>query len=683
MKLDESVRSLPKVGPKREDIFLQLDITTLRDLIQVFPKKYYDRCRRGSLSDLTEEGFTCEVIVKKRGTFRTIRKNVSLFILPVEERGEDGNITQAEMIWFNQPWLKNQFEVDTSYYFFGKVIKKNRIVQMINPQFVKVGDEGDFFSIVPEYKKIKGIAPKTLTHYMEVILDQMDTKDDLMPKELLAQFELMDLKSTYRAIHFPKSMEEVYQGKRRIKIQEALKINLGILEGSGSHHRTRIYIRNFNQIKRFEANLPFELTEGQIGVLGDIINDFKSEKIMNRLVLGDVGSGKTIIAIICAYLLGLSGYQTAYMAPTEILAQQHAKSFTHYLQPYGLEVVLLTGGMKIAQRREALEKIASGQGRVIIGTHALIQKQMDYYNLGLVITDEQHRFGVKQRGQLSLKGNRPHALVMSATPIPRTLSLVLYGDLQLSVIGTMPKGRKKVKTYFYGEKAISKILGFMEKEMEKGYQALVVCPFIEESSGMEGVKDIISVYGEIAPYFEGRYKSSMLHGRMSDSEKKQVVEDYNSNQTQLLIATSIIEVGIDVPTISVIVILSAERFGLSQLHQLRGRVGRGDQQAYCFLVSNARSEKTLERMKVIVNQNNGQMIAEEDYRLRGPGDYFGLRQHGFPAFSALEPYEDLELIQETRKVAEAMMMSGKESDIRLRMQLIGEFYSKITEVTMN
>ncbi len=421
--------------------------------------------------------------------------------------------------------------------------------------------------------------------------------------------------------------------------------------------------------------------------MGDIIGDFRAGKTMNRLVQGDVGSGKTIIAVACAYLMALAGYQTAYMAPTEILAAQHARNFEAYLKPYGIEVVLMTGSMKTAPRKEALKKVATGDAQVVIGTHALIQAGVDYYNLGMVITDEQHRFGVKQRGQLEMKGHTPHTLVMSATPIPRTLALVFYGDLDISTIDVLPSGRKKIKTYFYGEKAMPKILDFMEREMDKGYQAFVVCPFIEESEEMEEVRDIQSVYESVAAHYKGRHRVGYLHGKRSEDEKKAIIAAFNAKEIDLLVATSIIEVGIDVPDVSVMTILSADRFGLSQLHQLlyqlRGRVGRGSQQAYCFLVSNARGEKTLERMKVIVNHHNGRIIAEEDYRLRGPGDYFGFRQHGFPTFSALDPYEDADLIGDTRQVAQRIMASGEAAMMRYRARVIQSFYASVSEITMN
>ena len=404
---------------------------------------------------------------------------------------------------------------------------------------------------------------------------------------------------------------------------------------------------------------------------------------MNRLVQGDVGSGKTIIAVACAYLMALNGYQTAYMAPTEILAGQHVANFRQYLEPYGICVELLTGSQKTKERNAVTKTIASGEAQVIIGTHALIQDSVDYYNLGLVITDEQHRFGVKQRGKLGLKGEMPHTLVMSATPIPRTLALILYGDLDVSYIDELPKGRKKIKTYFYNEKSYPKILSFMANEMDKGRQAFVICPFIEESEEMSEVKDIQSVFAEVKQFYGSRYRIACLYSRMSGEDKKQIIDAFNRCEIDLLVATSIIEVGIDVPNVSVITILSADRFGLSQLHQLRGRVGRGMHQSYCFLVSNSRNDQTIERMRVIVNNHSGKKIADEDYRLRGPGDYFGMKQHGFPEFKALNPYEDFDLISETKKVAKEIYHSGDKETMAYRARIIETFYKNLSEISMN
>ena len=682
MQLTDGVNTLAGIGPKKSDALAAAGIFTIGDLLWDFPRKYEDRNLRGSLSEPSEEAVTVEAIVAKQGTVVRTRKGLSLFVLPVEEITTEGRVIRGEAVWFNQPWLANAFQMDTAYYFYGKVAVKNNRRQIMSPQFAVVGGKDDFFALKPIYGAIEGITSERRSKLIAGVLDSDVEIGDEMPKSLLEQYDLLPISAVLEKSHRPADRADLTAAKRRLKFEEALKINLGILNNRPENRPTRFHIHNFNQLKPFEASLPFALTPGQLSVLSDIISDLKSDRVMNRLVLGDVGSGKTIIAVACSYLFALAGYQSAYMAPTEILAEQHYENFKKFLEPFGIEVVLLTGHLKTAERNGVLEKIASGSARVMIGTHALISEGVDYYNLCLVITDEQHRFGVRQRGKLGLKGERPHTLVMSATPIPRTLALVLYGDLDLSVIDGMPAGRKKIKTYFYGTKALSKIYDFTEKELAKGYQAFVVCPFIEASEEMSEVRDTERVFEEVKNYFAGRYQVGCLHGKMSETEKNAVIDAYTKKEIQILVATSIIEVGIDVPDVSVMIIMSADRFGLSQLHQLRGRAGRGDQQAYCFLVSDLRNDKTIERMKVIVNHNNGLDIAEADYQLRGPGDYFGFRQHGFPDLKALDPYADSDLIAETRQLAETIMNSHKADMITYRAKVLTEFYRAV-EISLN
>jgi ATP-dependent DNA helicase RecG len=378
-----------------------------------------------------------------------------------------------------------------------------------------------------------------------------------------------------------------------------------------------------------------------------------------------------------------NGYQTAYMAPTEILAQQHGRSFSDLLKNTGITVEVVTGGLKAKEKRAILERVAKGQVSVIIGTHALIQQSVDYYNLGLVITDEQHRFGVKQRSQLSSKGNQPHTMVMSATPIPRTLALILYGDLTVSYIDELPKGRKPIKTYCYNEASLYKILGFVQEQMSKGRQTFVICPFIEASEELEEVRDTESVYLELLQKIEPGFRMACLHGRLKSEDKESIIAAFNQGEIDCLVATSIIEVGIDVPNVSTMVILSAERFGLSQLHQLRGRVGRGNHQSFCFLVTNSKSEDTLARMKVIVNNRNGRKIADEDFKLRGPGDYFGFKQHGLPKLGLLNPTEELALIKRTKEIAEVIFESHNREMMTFRDDVLKSFYIDIADISFN
>lgn len=682
MKTTDPVRNLEGVGPKREAALIRHNVCTVNDLLGTLPVAYQDRRQRGTLQSESDMPVTTEAEVVKKGTILRMSRKLSLFVLPVEEINDEGHVIRGEAIWFNQPWLQTAFEIDRAYLFYGKIRQKGRKMQILNPQFAPADHCEQFFKITPVYPKLEGIPPESLRKLIVRVLNEDLDVNDAMPASLIEKFGLLSMREVYQNLHCPENREGIESAKERLKFEEALKINLGILQNRNPDRNAAVRIHHFSQLKRFEAGLPFALTTGQISVLEDIVKDLKENKMINRLILGDVGSGKTVIAMACAFLFALGGYQSAYMAPTEILAEQHAENFRKILSPYGIDVALLTGSMKGKEKKDILDKISRGDIQVIIGTHALIQNTVDYYQLGLVITDEQHRFGVKQRGRLSLKGRQPHTIVMSATPIPRTLSLVFYGDLDVSVINVMPKGRKKIKTFFYGEKYLPKIYDFMLKEIEKGYQAMVVCPFIDLSEEMDEVRDVGRVYDEMSAYFTGRCKAASLHSKMSADEKQAVISDFYEKKTDVLVSTSIVEVGIDVRDVSVMVIMSADRFGLSQLHQLRGRAGRGNQQAYCFLVSNARGERTIERMKVIVNHHNGQEIAEEDYRLRGPGDYFGCRQHGFPDLKALDPYQDMALIKETRHVAEEILSSKKADMMNYRSKVLETFINE-TEISMN
>jgi len=548
---------------------------------------------------------------------------------------------------------------------------------------VIASNPGKFFELTPVYRKIQGIPSSVIPK----ILSQLFAGDleipDSMPEEIRLSEKLLDMKSALKGIHFPQKAEDVIRGTERLKFNEALKINMGIIASARDKSYSDIEINLFSGLKAFISSLPYDLTNSQESVIGDMVADLKSGQVMNRLVQGDVGSGKTVIAVIAACLMAQNGYQTAYMAPTEILAQQHGRSFRELLRNTGITVEVVTGSLKAKEKREILDRVAKGAVSVIIGTHALIQQAVDYYNLGLVITDEQHRFGVKQRSQLSLKGKKPHTMVMSATPIPRTLALILYGDLSVSYIDELPKGRKPIKTYCYNEASLHKILGFIQAEMSKGRQTFVICPFIEASEELEAVRDTESVYLEVQQKIESKYRLGCLHGRLKSDDKESIIKAFNQGEIDCLVATSIIEVGIDVPNVSTVVILSAERFGLSQLHQLRGRVGRGSHQSFCFLVTNSKSEETIARMKVIVNNRNGRKIADEDFKLRGPGDYFGFKQHGLPKLGLLNPSEELALIKRTKEIAAIIFESNNLEMMTFRNDVLKSFYIDIADISFN
>lgn len=679
MKWEDSLERIKGIGPKRREALEQAGIETVGKLVSYYPKKYIDRSVFGKSEEIFEnQEISLKATVLDKGRVQRVRGNLSLFTVPLQ--WEEKKISA---VFFNQPYLKGTFQENQDYYFYGKVKKAYGGTKIINPQFVIASNPGNFFELTPVYRNIQGIPgsviPKTLS---QIFAGELEVQD-LMPEAIRFSEKLLDLRSALKVIHFPQKPEDVMQGMKRLKFDEALKINMGIVASAREKRYSDIEINGFSGLKSFISSLPYDLTTSQQLVIDDILADLKTGQVMNRLVQGDVGSGKTVIAVISACLMAQNGYQTAYMAPTEILAQQHGRSFSELLENTGITVAVVTGSLKAKEKREILERVAQGQVSVIIGTHALIQTSVDYYNLGLVITDEQHRFGVKQRSQLSSKGNQPHTMVMSATPIPRTLALILYGDLSVSYIDELPKGRKPIKTYCYNEASLHKILGFIQEQMSKGRQTFVICPFIEASEELEAVRDTESVYLELQQKIDSKYRMACLHGRLKSPDKESIIQAFNQGKIDCLVATSIIEVGIDVPNVSTMVILSAERFGLSQLHQLRGRVGRGNHQSYCFLVTNSKSEDTLARMKVIVNNRNGRKIADEDFKLRGPGDYFGFKQHGLPKLGLLDPTEELALIKRTKKIAEVIFESQNQEMMTYRDEVLKSFYIDVADISFN
>lgn len=678
MKWEDSLDKVKGVGPKRSEALAKVGIKTVGNLLSYYPQKYIDRSVFGDPEHFFEDQeISLKATVLDTGRVQRIRGNLSIFSVPLLWENK-----KLSAVFFNQPYLKHTFQENQDYYFYGRIKKGYGSIKITNPQFVKASNPGVFFELTPVYRTIQGVPGSFIPKALKEIFCESLEIPESMPEVIRSGENLLDMKSALKAIHFPDKAEDVILGIQRLKFNEALKINMGIMSSAREKRYSEIDINLFTGLEPFVNSLPYELTASQRLVIDDMVADLKNGQVMNRLVQGDVGSGKTVIAVIVACLMAQNGYQTAYMAPTEILAQQHGRSFKELLKNTGVTVAVVTGSLKAKERREILKQVALGQVSVIIGTHALIQQSVAYYNLGLVITDEQHRFGVKQRSQLSSKGNQPHTIVMSATPIPRTLALILYGDLAVSYIDELPKGRKPIKTYCYNEASLHKILGFVQDEMSKGRQSFVICPFIEASEELEAVRDTESVYLELLQEIDPKYRMACLHGRLKSEEKESIIQAFNQGRIDCLVATSIIEVGIDVPNVSTMVILSAERFGLSQLHQLRGRVGRGNHQSYCFLVTNSKSDDTLARMKVIVNNRNGRKIADEDFKLRGPGDYFGFKQHGLPKLGLLNPTEELALIKRTKEIAEVIFESHNQEMMTFKNDVLKSFYIDIADISL-
>lgn len=675
IKNDLSV--LKGIGPKRLNILKENNINNLEDLLNFFPVRYEDKSRISDFKSAENEPVTIKASILRKGSIRYMGPGKSQLYIPiVDDKGNKG-----ELIFFNQPYLINQFKKDDWFYFYGRVTKTHNKFQMFAPKFSNIKNAENFLKITPIYKNIDNIPNSLISTLINQVLEKFKIKDFISQDYLNPEY-LISLSQMYKYLHFPQTNVQIKEAIKRMKFNEGLKINTGIYSNSSLMNRPDFIIENFESVEPFIRQLPFDLTNSQEQVIRDIFQDLKSDKIMNRMIEGDVGSGKTIIAVICAYLFALNGFQTAYMAPTEILAQQHFKTFKEFLSPFDISVKLITGSMNSKETEKIRSDLEEGKIQVIIGTHSLIQENTQFYNLGLIITDEQHRFGVKQRGMFQQKGT-PHTLVMSATPIPRSLALTLYGDLDCSVISQLPKGRKRVKTYFFTSKKLKDILKFIEKEINKGHQAFVVCPFVEDSEEMKEVISVDKASKVLKKFYKDRIRIEALHGKMDSDSKKNIIKSFNEGNIDLLIATSIIEVGIDVPNVSTIAILSADRFGLSQLHQLRGRTGRSDIQSYCFLVSDNLNELTVERMKVIVNNHDGHEIALADLKLRGPGDYFGLKQHGYGSIKFIDPLKDRELLEYSKKVTERIFSSTKKQDMIAKDYLLKSFQKETELISMN
>lgn len=644
MKLQSEIKTLKGVGPKKQAALEKLNIECLEDLLFFYPREYEDRRNLKSINML-DEGETAvirgkiKLIVKGR---RTFGKKQTLRILVEDATGV------IEVVFFQRPYLEKIFLRDKEYIFFGKVSILNERYQMIQPDF-HCYEEAEENQILPIYPLVSGLTQNELRKWQTAVMPLIDELSEYLPEETLKRNRLCSLSYALLNIHFPQTTQKYKEAKFRLIFEELLFLQTGLM--LTKNHLTKlqegICFSKDVEIFDFTRAFPFPLTEAQKRVISEINADMESPKVMNRLVQGDVGSGKTAIAAAAIFKAVKSGFQAAMMAPTELLAKQHYESLKSQFEPFNVVVGFLSGSLTAKQKKQVLSDLENGTIQLMIGTHALIQKNVIFHKLGLVITDEQHRFGVNQRAILTEKGQFPDVLVMTATPIPRTLAIILYGDLDCSVLDEMPPGRKPIITKALSHSEREQAYLFLSKEIKKGRQAYIVAPLIDDSEHIE-CKSAVSIFEEIQKKFP-QFRIGLLHGDMKQIEKDSVMQLFYEHKIDILVATVVIEVGINVPNATVMFIENAERFGLAQLHQLRGRVGRGKEQSYCLLLSEQKSLLAKERAKIMANSSDGFFIAEEDLKLRGPGEFFGMRQHGIPELRIADLGKHIKILKQVKK----------------------------------
>lgn len=646
-KLTDPVSMLKGVGPARCKQLENLNIYTLSDLICHFPRGYEDRTVMVPIAQLEVERPSCfRAMVMGMPKTAHIRKGLDITQVQVAD-----TTGRLKLTFFNAKYAAETLEYGREYYFFGTLTGDYGGCGMTNPVFETLDAPPNATRrILPIYPLTAGLSNSVLAKTIRQALAVCDPPQEVLPKALRSQYDILPAEDAYRVIHEPKTMAQAEQARKRMIFEEffVFYAGLSLMRAAREDKQTDPYENR--DLTDFYGALPFRLTNAQQGAIDDILRDLGRGRPMNRLVQGDVGSGKTMVAAAAAVCAARNGFQTALMAPTEILAEQHYASLSKLFAPLGVETVLLTGSMTQKEKRETRQAIADGTACVVVGTHALLSDSTAFAKLGLVITDEQHRFGVAQRSRLSAKGEDPHLLVMSATPIPRTLALLMYGDLEVSVLNELPPGRQSVDTFLVGESYRARINAFIRKQHAEGHQSFVVCPAVEENEEL-GIKSAESWAQTLQQTVFPDLKVALLHGQMKGAEKEAAMAAFARGEADVLVATTVIEVGVDVPNATLMVIEDADRFGLSQLHQLRGRVGRGGSKSYCILTTHNRNEETLARLKALCSTNDGFKIAQEDLKLRGPGDFFGSRQSGMPAFRAADLSLDLEILQQAQSAS--------------------------------
>lgn len=684
MEFNDSIEKLNSVGAVRAAKLHKLGIYRLIDILEYFPRDYDDRSTISTISTLEidkENTFIAAVYSEAENLY------ISDKIITKLKLKDNTGIIMA--IWYNQPYIKNSLTIGSKYIFTGKVYSKYNKLEIYSPEFEKLDGRESLSTgrIVPIYSTTDKISQKMFRQLVKSTLDNVDLcMSEFLPYNICEKYKLIDRNTAIYNIHFPKNEIMFFKARYRLAFEELFLLQFGIIRIKmlNNINEDGIIIKLNNDENLIE--LPFTLTNSQKKALAEIKANMTSGKIMNRLIQGDVGSGKTIVALLSAFIVVKNGYQVAMMAPTEILAKQHFESFKAYLSKFNVNIVLLTGSMTRRQKNDIINQIKSGDANIILGTHSLIQENVEYNNLGLIITDEQHRFGVKQRIELSKKGQNPHMIVMTATPIPRTLALVLYGDLDITSINELPPGRQRIETFAVNTSYYERIYKFIKKEISNGRQCYIICPMVSESDKYEDLKSVEEYTYKLKTDIFKEYIVEYIHGKLKAKEKEEIMNRFINGTVNILVSTTVIEVGINVPNATLMVIENAERFGLAQLHQLRGRVGRGEFKSFCILVSDSKNKITSERLRIMTKSNDGFELSEVDLNLRGPGDFFGTRQHGLPELRIANLYKDINILKAVQKAASDILESDpnllEEQNLALKAKLKEFFKTDIDKLAL-
>ena len=649
MKFSDDIKYIKGIGESRATAFRSVGVSNVGELLRFYPRAYEDWSKIVPISQCILGENVC---IKGVVMFPVKNERVRGGMLIAKATVTDGDSVVA-VTFFNNKYIDKMLKSGEEYLFFGKItLGKYSAREMVSPMFMKANQSVD---IKPIYPQTKNVTSKMVQSAVQNALNSIENIPEYLPENIIKRYDLVSLDTAIRDIHFPKDDDALQKARDRLIFDELfiLQLSLLCLKSENTEITTNNIVKE-SYAQEFFGLLPFEPTNAQKRAVNEAVSDMQSGKQMNRLLQGDVGSGKTAVAAAIVYTASKNGMQSALMAPTEVLAVQHYETFKKLFENTGIKCELLVGSTKVKDKKEIKERLKNGEIDLIIGTHAIIQEDVEFDRLGLVITDEQHRFGVKQRTGLCSKGENPHVFVMSATPIPRTLALIFFGDLKVSILDELPPGRQKIDTYAVKSAKRGSMFEFIRNHLDMGYQAYIVCPLVEESELMQGIMSAEEYYKKAQAPFNG-YKLDLLHGKMTPKKKDEVMMKFKNGETQLLISTVVIEVGVDVPNAVIMVVENAERFGLSQLHQLRGRVGRGKAKSHCILVTDATGDEATARMKIMCETTDGFKIADEDLKLRGPGDFFGTRQHGLPKLRIADILTDTKILMQTQELARELM----------------------------